>query len=672
MKKVLTIFLSIISLTLMAQVPQGVGYQGVATDANGIELVNESISIRASVLSGSANGTVEWEETHATSTDTFGLFTLTIGQGTNTTNGLQTSFADISWGTNTYFLKIEMDVTGGSTYSFMGTNQMMSVPYALYAENANINYDSISNFLSGDSTFLANMFDCGDWEIILDDTTLSTLTNQYTVSKDGFLYAKTEQGYLALYVSEDGGNSFDSIRLPSSYWEGNCHMIPVKQGWLYYLGFPFGLPQFNYDPLAETSIYLIPSCGGGGTSSTTINYDSLANIISMDSSFMNSFGNGCMISPYHPEGLDGIKYVSNVEPYTVPSGKTFYMYTSLTNLKINGVNDVVSDDHYFPIPIVENSTLAWSGGTTTLQGYIVDKGYEVINYLGGSTNYTIASDSYLYILNVQGSGLTVNSNFMSTSSMGGQYVTPPYILQPSDIVSSVKGFNGLLIPIDDCNSGGSSSASTASNATIDSLSQVVSNLDSSLTALTSQFIFGCTDSTINNFNPSANFDDGSCDYYSFAIGDIHQGGVIFYLNGNGGGLIASPSDQSTVVWGCSGTLVGADGTAIGTGAQNTIDIELGCTTSGTAADICVNLTIGGYSDWFLPSKDELNEMYLNIGQGNALGLGNIGGFANGVYWSSTEYNLNDAWVQYFDNGGQFQLIKNNYSTSNYLRAVRAF
>ena len=125
MKKLLTIFLSIISLTLMAQVPQGVGYQGVATDANGIELVNQAISIRASVLSGSATGTIEWEETHATSTDTFGLFTLTIGQGTNTTNGAQASFADISWGTNTHFLKIEMDVTGGSSYSFMGTNQML-------------------------------------------------------------------------------------------------------------------------------------------------------------------------------------------------------------------------------------------------------------------------------------------------------------------------------------------------------------------------------------------------------------------------------------------------------------------------------------------------------------------------------------------------------------------
>ena len=154
MKKLLLLVLSILSLSIIAQVPQGVGYQGVATDVNGIELVNQSISIRASVLSGSANGTVEWEETHATSTDTFGLFTLTIGQGTSTTNGLQTSFADIFWGTNPHFLKIEMDETGGSTYSNMGTNQMMSVPYAVYAENANVNYDSISTLLSNDSTII--------------------------------------------------------------------------------------------------------------------------------------------------------------------------------------------------------------------------------------------------------------------------------------------------------------------------------------------------------------------------------------------------------------------------------------------------------------------------------------------------------------------------------------
>ena len=176
---------------------------------------------------------------------------------------------------------------------------------------------------------------------------------------------------------------------------------------------------------------------------------------------------------------------------------------------------------------------------------------------------------------------------------------------------------------------------------------------------------GCTDAVGLNYDALATCDDGSC----IGIGSPYQGGIIFYLDGNGGGLIAAPTDQSTgAEWGCSGIAIpGADGTAIGTGSQNTVDIEAGCATAGTAADICANLTLGGYSDWFLPSKDELHEMYLNIGQGNA--LGNIGGFENFDYWSSEEAGLTVAWVRDFSNGGQGANVKgSNY----YVRAVRAF
>ena len=166
-----------------------------------------------------------------------------------------------------------------------------------------------------------------------------------------------------------------------------------------------------------------------------------------------------------------------------------------------------------------------------------------------------------------------------------------------------------------------------------------------------------------------------------SIGDTFQGGIVFYLDSNGGGLIAAPTDQSTgASWGCGGTIIsGADGTAIGTGYQNTVDIEAGCPTAGTAADICANLTLGGYSDWFLPSKDELELMWTNLAnsdgdEGNygPTDINNLGGFANSHYLSSTErvdvYG-STARGQDFMSGKQSSYNKN---TKYYVRAIRAF
>ena len=130
-------------------------------------------------------------------------------------------------------------------------------------------------------------------------------------------------------------------------------------------------------------------------------------------------------------------------------------------------------------------------------------------------------------------------------------------------------------------------------------------------------------------------------------------------------LEAAPTDQSTSAeWGCHETEIsGADGTAVGTGKQNTIDILNECATSGIAADICADLSLGGYSDWFLPSKDELNLMYEN------LKVFVIGGFADDYYWSSSEISAYYAWIQNFTN--DFQGGSHKDPTYG-VRAVRAF
>lgn len=152
--------------------------------------------------------------------------------------------------------------------------------------------------------------------------------------------------------------------------------------------------------------------------------------------------------------------------------------------------------------------------------------------------------------------------------------------------------------------------------------------------------------------------------YILSIGEAYKGGIVFYLDGSGGGLVCAESDQSTnAEWGCYGTAIGGTGTGVGTGAANTAAIVAGCSEAGIAAKICNDLVINGYSDWFLPSKDELDLMYQN------LKLAGIGGFADYYYWSSSEYSSSHAWAHNFASGYHSYGNKLNYGR---VRAVRAF
>jgi len=151
---------------------------------------------------------------------------------------------------------------------------------------------------------------------------------------------------------------------------------------------------------------------------------------------------------------------------------------------------------------------------------------------------------------------------------------------------------------------------------------------------------------------------------TLTIGLLAHGGIVFYLNGTGGGLVCAEYDQSAgALWGCQDINIGGTGTSIGTGASNTDKILAGCFQSEIAAKICSDLVLNGYNDWFLPSQDELNLMYQN------LKVSNRGDFTNIWYWSSSESSSFGARVQDFGDGNQISL---NKSYDFYVRAVRAF
>lgn len=131
MKYILTSVFIFIAFVSSAQVPQGMSYQAVAFNTNGQLATNTTVGVQISILDNSATGPVIYVEQHNQTTNAQGLYSLNIGQGTATTG----IFSNINWGVNLKFLKVEIDVNGGTNYTIVGTNQFMSVPYALAAES---------------------------------------------------------------------------------------------------------------------------------------------------------------------------------------------------------------------------------------------------------------------------------------------------------------------------------------------------------------------------------------------------------------------------------------------------------------------------------------------------------------------------------------------------------
>ena len=253
--------------------------------------------------------------------------------------------------------------------------------------------------------------------------------------------------------------------------------------------------------------------------------------------------------------------------------------------------------------------------------------------------------------------------------LGGCGVTTPVAvtgvtLDQAVMTLTAGGATGTLVatvaPLDATNQ------SVAWSSSVPAVATVANGVVTPLTAGTTTIIVATVDGGLTatctvTVNPAA-----------VAVGDSYGGGIVAYIlqSGDPGydanvqhGLIAATTDQSTGIQWYNGSYVvtGATGTAIGTGQANTTDIVTVQGAGSYAAQLCNDLTVGGYSDWFLPSKDELDKLYINKVA--------IGGFAVPYYWSSSEYSSYYAWFQYFGSGSQHSYKK--YGPLR-VRAVRAF
>jgi hypothetical protein len=307
------------------------------------------------------------------------------------------------------------------------------------------------------------------------------------------------------------------------------------------------------------------------------------------------------------------------------------------------------------ITVGESSTLSWS--VTDATSVTINNGIGPVALTGTTAvNPTTTTTYTLTATNAAGS-VTATTTVTVSSAVTG--VT----LDQATMTLTAGGATGTLVatvaPANATNKSVTWSSSAPAVATV--ANGVVTPVTAGTTTITVTTVDGGFTATCAvTVNPAV------------AVGDSYGGGKVAHIlvNGDTGydanvqhGLIAATADQSTgIQWYNGGYVVtGATGTAIGTGQANTTAIVTIQGAGSYAAQLCNDLTVGGYNDWFLPSKDELDKLYINKVA--------IGGFADNTYWSSSEGDTHNAWSQYFSNGNQGYSSKDN---ADRVRAVRAF
>ncbi|MBN1180884.1 MAG: hypothetical protein JXB49_01260, partial [Bacteroidales bacterium] len=227
MKKLFTLFVIIaLTFSVFAQAPQKMSYQAVIRNTTGGLVTNHAVGMRISILQGSASGTVVYRETYSPvpQTNANGLVTVEIGSGIPSTG----TFPGINWGAGPYYIKTETDPNGGTSYTIIGTSQLLSVPYALNSKmSESIADNSVTSAKIVDGTITSG--DIGNNAInstkIQDGSVVTADLADNTVSTDklGNLAVSTEKiqntSVTAVKLSAMGATSGQVLRWSGTAWE---------------------------------------------------------------------------------------------------------------------------------------------------------------------------------------------------------------------------------------------------------------------------------------------------------------------------------------------------------------------------------------------------------------------------------------------------------------------
>jgi len=194
--KLLIVLIMLITAALhnevYGQVPKGINFQAMARQADGRPVANKQVSVRISIANESATGNKEYVEQHFPTTNALGLFDLVIGKG----NLVSGSFSAINWAASNKWIQVELDPNGANNFILMGSQQMMSVPYSLYAEKAG----NVINYKGGDGISIIGdeIFNIGD----ADNDPGNELVQSFQLSENNILTLSDAGGNKTIDLSK--------------------------------------------------------------------------------------------------------------------------------------------------------------------------------------------------------------------------------------------------------------------------------------------------------------------------------------------------------------------------------------------------------------------------------------------------------------------------------------
>jgi hypothetical protein len=593
MKKLYTILAALfLTASAFAQAPEKMSYQAVVRDSGDVLVTSQPVGMQISILQATATGTAVYVETQTPTTNVNGLVSLEIGTGSVVSG----DFTSIDWSTDSYFIKTETDPAGGTTYTIIGTSQLMSVPFALYAKTSGNGAGPI-----------------GPQGLAGNDGATGASGQQGLAGNDGVTGLTGPQGTIGLTgpTGQQGlaGNDGATGTTGQQGLAGNDGATGLTG--------PVG-PTGPAGSLGPQGIQ-----GAAGTDGTSgiqgaTGADGATGSLGAQGD-IGATGAAGINGTDGTDGTQGIQGATGADGATGPSG------TNGTQ-GIQGATGPSGADGSTGIP---------TGGT---EG-------QVLKIVGGIPTWVdpaVIGQTFYEDTDNDGYG-DINSTIVASAAPNG-YVSDNADCNDTD--AAINPATVWFIGVD--TDGDTFFGSTTSLTQCESpgIGYVI----------TEPAILDCDDSlaTGSSINPDAievpaNGIDENCDGQvdEATVGELREGGIVFWVDpaDNTHGKVCALEDAPTESdW--LGAMIYSD-------SYTNLD-------TGT----------GVYSNWYLPSKDELNQMYTNKATINTTASAIVGSnFSNNYYWSSTEVGNSDAWRQSFGYG--YQNVDLKFSRYD-VRAVRAF